>query len=367
MRISRTVVFLILLAAPTNAQPVAQQTANQQPTTGKGEVAGAANVGAQATPQGGATSAGGTGGTGGTTQPDTKSTDTLEAQVASLKSGQLLRYGVTGGLAFAVQTGIPKMSSSTQKTAGVTAMPYILFVPAYWGYSEAKGMYCSTNWGFGSEDDAVKAAQFSSSKAAARKLNELWSQIMAMHLAKHDASQDDIRVLAKNNDVWDKLVETLVTAARSGTTDVTKVDGYATLVFELATDPDNNGWSSSQPLMRGKQGSSTSTMCFWSKLGLWVGKPISYTAQVRITDAGSASPTTKSRTVDPVVAGGLAFAPNSYVSIMAGIGYATAQQDDATNAAGLITAKGQPVGTWALTFALGGNLDIIGALAKPAN
>ena len=303
------------------------------------------------------------------TATSTATNTALEAQVASLRSGQLIRFGVTGGLAFAVQTGVPYKNSSTQKTAGVTAMPYILFVPAYWAYTEAKSMYCSTSWGIGSEDDSVKAAQLSSSKAAARKLNELWSQIRAMHLAKHDPAPGsaDIITLATNNDVGKELVETLAAAAKSDTTDVTKVVGYDSMVFELATDPDHGGWSSAHAATSSSGKANPSTMCLATKFGFWVGKPISYTSQVRITDAGSASPTTKSRSVDPVVAAGLAFAPNSYLSMMVGVGYGTVQQDDATNAAGLVTTKGQPVGTWSLTLALGGNLDIIGALAKSGN
>ncbi len=93
---------------------------------------------------------------------------------------------------------------------------------------------------------------------------------------------------------------------------------------------------------------SVDVTCWYRKFGAWIGRPGSYTVESNIggESAGELE-------FEPVVAFGLGYSPNSYLSIVAGATYgALAEADD---------TKHQ---TWAFTAGIGGNLDIITGLIQ---
>jgi hypothetical protein len=74
-----------------------------------------------------------------------------------LKSGVLLQHGVTVGLALAVHT--PRPNGHTHlESLGVSAMPYVLISPRYWGMGNIQAKYCASGWAFGTSQSRKNIA-----------------------------------------------------------------------------------------------------------------------------------------------------------------------------------------------------------------
>jgi hypothetical protein len=95
---------------------------------------------------------------------------------------------------------------------------------------------------------------------------------------------------------------------------------------------------------------SRAARCGLTLIGLWVGLPLKYEA---MTSVKYAEKPDAMRTVDPTIAFGLAFTPGSYLTVMLGLTASSVRLDDV-----------QKRTLWSTTVALGGNLDIAGALTK---
>lgn len=268
-----------------------------------------------------------------------------EDRVALAKSGRLLRYGVTAGAALTIQTPFRELDGVKVETATLTVTPYLGVLPAYWTTSEERATYCSTTGLFQDGEQARRAATAISRKTAKIELESMLSWLNA-------AGFPDVRsitapqIAARLNALGEKeapyLLEEvpyLVMAAR---------------ILAMADVPAKELQRQDvvNVLAAREWRPELAAPCGLYRLGLWVGRPFGYSADVTINKQRS------TRDVAPVVSFGLLYTPNSYLTAMGGATYSTVVDagDDAN------TTVHRPV--WTLTFGLGGTLDIASLLTK---
>ncbi len=91
---------------------------------------------------------------------------------ADVRSGKLIEYGVTAGVAVGFHTPLPRASGGTGlDTVAVATIPYVMLVPAYIGGDDATNAYCARSWVGGEFSDAADAA-----KLKARRRSEQHSR-----------------------------------------------------------------------------------------------------------------------------------------------------------------------------------------------
>jgi hypothetical protein len=282
----------------------------------------------------------------------------------ALKSGRLMQYGLTAGVAAAMQIGLPT-SDASQKTVAVTAMPYVLAVPFYWGVPQATRSYCAASWGVGDEAEATAAAQGVAKKTAERMYAAAVPVVkQQLRLEKPDASpvltpqqKEDARyaigkqyLLLPRDPADEKELRTTLLMRVRFVEDSVKDD---TLRDDAISSITNIIWN---PRLQGS--------CGLGKVGLWLGIPTSYSATTALTEVNATKPTEAKRDVSPKIAFGLAVVPNAYFSVLVGITLATLAQQDVAATADSPANKGVDKTLVAGTVAIGGNLDLLGALAR---
>lgn len=259
-----------------------------------------------------------------------------QEQFAQLKSGTLLSMGFTGGLALSMQVPSP-INNSTARQTGVktTTMPYVMLLPAYWGAPEANRHFCASSWSSGDEDSATEAALAITRRQAERLFKA------AIHALKAGLPDEEIvkMLFAGSQKAGQLLLPQLKQLLDEGAPDFEARSQYA--ITTLA----NAFWA---PTLRGD--------CGLKKVGIWFGLPTSYSAKSQLaTDTLEAE---ASREYTPQAAFGLGFAPNAYFSILAGLTVGTFKTISVDS------APGESDLAWSGTIAVGGNLDLVGALFK---
>jgi hypothetical protein len=265
----------------------------------------------------------------------------------TLKSGKLISSGLTGGLALAVQTPLGTVDSTGQKSSKAVAMPYLLVLPAYFSKPEAVRVYCASTWGSGSESTAQRAAIAIAKERAELLFDAVVSAIRAEQ--KDDAAiatqlLGDKAIEVTRDDTTRKVysAQEVVTAIRDwdspGKGDQAAKSNKRNEIIQWLAAQDWN------PSLKGR--------CGWTKVGVWVGKPLAYDIRSTVKDAGQAE-----RQFSSVVAFGLGYSPNAYFSILGGVtlGNIADVRDDNTKV---------DVPAWAGTVAIGGNLDLLGGIFK---
>ncbi len=91
-----------------------------------------------------------------------------ETELARLKAGKLIRFGVTGGLAaslnFPLHSGKGAVSGTTYySTPAMGALPYVMFHPKYWKNQPQVNIYCSNSY---AGKRSVAAAQIAADSSA---------------------------------------------------------------------------------------------------------------------------------------------------------------------------------------------------------
>lgn len=269
--------------------------------------------------------------------------NSAEETASRLRSGRLLSLGVTGGAALAVITpmfedGSPTVNNATTATVSPAPMPYLALLPAYWGYREAARTYCASSWGGGSEKDA-----YISANAVSRDAAEL--VLAAIETFPHDVSVEDLkkrlrlelegdlgqRILGEPGHENDQLVGEIHRYLQKPDLEVRK-----RLVARIAL----LDWDPSRP-----------ALCWISKFGVWLGVPAAHEVRAKVQGVNA------NQTYRPVVAFGITFVPNAYVSVLLGAVFGNFMIGETTD------TKGTPQPAWGLVIGLGGNLDILPALA----
>jgi hypothetical protein len=254
----------------------------------------------------------------------------VESALDLAKSGKLMASGITIGTAAAVQVRL-RRGSDVQRGAELVVMPYLMMLPGYFGAPQPLREYCASAWGVG-DDAEASAAAFAAARKTARKRFEAIvadirigmteEQVVHTWFAGH-ADMEFGKVLVKQSVEYAKENDRTRKEARE---------------LELLDALTSRAWN---PTLRGN--------CFIRSFGVWVGRPLGYTTATRLPG----DPDNVERKIHPVVAMGLGYTPHAYVSVLVGLTLAKVEQD-----------SGPEKTFWATTLAMGGNIDIVGALLK---
>lgn len=251
---------------------------------------------------------------------------TADLSAAEVRNGKLIEHGITGGVAVGVHAPLDGGN------AAVATIPYLLLLPGYWGGTNSNNAYCASSWSGGDSVDATKAAQSKARKRAGILFDVAVSKLRARGTSGCDEADKDgkPRNWCKEAELSDQAVNQIAAwlANKSNRSEGEQL----TLKEDIINSISESYWNSA---LAGR--------CLLRKFGAWVGRPLDY----KISDSGTP---TKDRSVASTVAFGLAFAPNAYVSALAGVTYGTV---DDTKAA-----------LWAISAGIGGNLDIATLLTK---
>lgn len=294
-------------------------------------------------------------------------TEAAKAELESEKSAKLLEFGLTVGTAFAVQVPVVLQSAGPstqirQRTASATAMPYLMLLPGFWTGNGYVRKYCASQWAGKSEATASRAADALAREKAALHLDVLLDAVRnhptvtLSQLGSKQPAEENLVPPATEKSVQPKDegeppsrgLEHLTQAQLDGvkrllaTTDVAEKELLRhALETELMTSVVK--WTPGRP----------ARACGWRKIGAWVGIPVKYEARV---EGQPFEVAVNAKTeLDPVIAFGLGYTPNAYVSVLLGGSYnrvsvASSMSDpEARNLAGL----------WTLTVGLGVNADIL--------
>lgn len=222
-----------------------------------------------------------------------------------LQQGKFIQYGVTGGVAAVLETGWSSKGTAgaEQRSNAVTAMPYVLIVPAYWWKPDITATYCATKYG----SDSVTAQEAARAYSIRKVVVTLSPRKRAAYDQGDEATRDEVDSLAREE--W---------------------------------DPSANG------------------RCGSTRIALFVGKPLAYDASVK----PSSEEGERKMSVNSFVAFGGGYAPNAYVTILAGVSlnYIDVKGTDAMSDQPATPDKIRRFVT--AVFAIGGNLDIVASVFK---
>jgi hypothetical protein len=258
------------------------------------------------------------------TELETKKSDTAGAEA---QTQRLMSAGFTGGYALGVSTDVPWRASNRQLNVDAVSMPYFMALPLYFGQPKALRDYCASAWVGGDEYTATEAAM-----VVARRAAELLVKSVKVALEAGIGDEQIHRELLWKISASDAALITAQLRRAASTPDFSDVRA-----LEAAATAQLAMWEWN-PSLKGK--------CGLKQLGIWVGVPLEFDATVRVDRIRMKAK------VSPVFAVGLGYSPNSYFSFLVGPAFSTLEVDGRSRA---VTT---------LVFAVGGNLDIIGALAR---
>jgi hypothetical protein len=273
---------------------------------------------------------------------------------------RVIKYGVTVGAAASVQ--VPLFSSNKLvEPAGVT-MPYVVFLPWFWGQNPGRNAYCAAEWS-GPEDNALAAAALAdgrlpSSLAVARRELRQREEEQTLLTQKVGKARGELKGAVE------QLILQCPAAKQMGIenagnsvarVEIDKVcSSSAVLVNRFDVARRNFGERSREleianRAVRVAKDAVKDVACWPHKVGLYVGYPVTFKATTDIK-RGTAKDVSK-RDVSPVISLGIAVVPNAVVTILAGATLATAPRDDGTSAV---------VGS--LAFGIGANADLVNVI-----
>lgn len=306
--------------------------------------------------------------------------EAAEIKAAEFRSGKLIQYGVTGGVALGINIPIGRVSDGdvVQKVVAFATVPYIMFVPGYWGGDSALNTYCATQWTGTSFVDASKAAEGKAKSEAKLKYDAILARLSARDLLRLDAGgatkeldlgqvcpsyttgtpghPDTYGGLCK--DLWVepadvKSIYEIEIALRLAALKIAAGDAAGAKEAAAAEKRRDDEVAA----LSGETWDVTARgNCAARKIGLWVGVPLDYSAKVEFGGEKEDERPRVTRDVDAIISFGAAFIPNSYVSVLFGATYGTALRD--------VEDEDSSDAVWVLTTAIGGNLDLAALLVK---
>jgi hypothetical protein len=281
-------------------------------------------------------------------------------QLAKFENAELMKYGVTGGVALSIQTQLSHRSLGgvdVHPQVAPAAIGYIQLNPFYWHGSQANREACSTQWSHGDEVSATIAAQAVAAKNAVPILDDIilaWrrappaatpekarlvaeSIARSLHLAwptvkcRHTWSEDRCKI-AKDDDILRHQAFVAIILLARQLLDPAIADPAA-FRTELTKQLGSQFWNS-----------NLKANCVLKRLiGLWAGWAFEYSAPNRQSADTKADG----------FAFGYALSPFAQVSVLLGVTRAVLHRPDYTD-----------LPSWAFTAALGGNLDIVTSISK---
>lgn len=264
----------------------------------------------------------------------TQQAQTAQTNLEALRAGKLIQYGISGGVAVAVQIPGLNRAATSQETFKSTSMPYLVAVPAYWGSGRgARRAYCAAQWTGTSPEDAARAVSRKDAEGLYEEVRAtVQARLRATNRSQLDANEvTEIAGLQFEN--ADREAEDIVVLVSRG---------------DKATAMDSlTAWYAPR---------EASGSCGWHKIGLWAGIPADYNATTTLVELDG-SKRRAEREVRTSFAGGIAFIPNAYLSLLVGVTVGNLRQED-----GDAGEKGTEHTVVAGTVALGGNLDLLSLL-----
>lgn len=289
-----------------------------------------------------------------------------------LSKGNLVRFGLTGGLALTLQVTSGKpLDSKSLYGASVTGIPYIMLHPGYLrnDIHEPNRVYCASRWQGHSINDASAEAKEAAMDHARKGFNAAMDWF-ASGLAdvvdcnpcdptksptcKDLADQADSKRSRSKNTVCKrfflddrdlKVIKEIAQKQKDKTDDpATTKQKTDAIIAVIAQRYWNNRIDTAS--------------CTKYHFGPWIGlSGIPYYAQVQSFDKGGAETSRDNRLITPVVAGGLGWSPNVYFSVLLGVTYSLSLEGkaDGSNAVYHMLTP---------TIGIGGSIDIFTALAK---
>lgn len=280
-----------------------------------------------------------------------KDKEKAKLEVAEVRSGKLLQYGITGGVAVGahIPLGRVEKEQAVLRTAAFATVPYVLFVPGYWGGKDARNAYCASEWSGTDFSDASAAATSKALKRAEIRYTATVDTMRAHDLLDTKAAEA-ANVLCGAEAELNVCEEFDIYA--SEVRSIHAIENLATKNQDQRQFKDARRAEMLRTIALHDWNPTLGTNCWGRRFGLWIGIPIDYTARVQFEkDAGRLS-----RDVDAMVSVGGAFLPNAYVSGLVGATYGLARKvaddDDSKES------------VWSLNLAVGGNLDIATLLVQ---
>lgn len=289
-----------------------------------------------------------------------------EDRFNEIKSGKLIRYGITGGVAFAVTTPFAKIGGVRQNTADITAMPYLALLPAYWrgGYHRATHVACASEYAAGQESArkvAIKLAREDADLVVDAMLAEAatWPEARPAPAASVTAEarvtelQKRLPLPANKITLRDSQGNLTKNTSDIGKFDAADIEEVIVLRRALdATDKDKEKIEALRANLVTRIANriwvpTLDARCVAHKWGVWVGVPLPYDTVMREND------TTVSRRTSGGFAGGLTYTPFAYLSINLGLAYSVYRPDPA-----MPGVDAPNIGVLTPVISLGGNLDI---------
>jgi len=334
-------------------------------------------------------------------------------------NAKLLKSGITAGVSAGLQFPLGARKGTSLQLAAFVAMPYVVFLPGYWGGTEARREYCASEWGGGSESDAAAAAMEIARRKASNKFEAFVSamnveatdeQILAWEdsraqaaSAKYGSAEADFETASKKFKESDKnLTEKLqALQAASGKEDAQaspvtialreveearknflasqekyyaaaalylksrSPDPMATIVARTRIWRDDSGGDPQRREARKADiirwlaeqdwNSTLRGKCWGMKFGAFLGKPLGHEVRAKVRGLGL-----ETRDFSSQLAFGATFTPNAYVSVLAGVTVGEVKRQ------GVEGTPRDPRTVWAGNVSLGGNFDLAAALIKGA-
>ncbi len=271
---------------------------------------------------------------------ETERKEAAQFTAADVKSGKVIESGVTAGAALTLNLYVGESNDfDVSHTASTQWMPYVALFPAYWRARPEQNKYCASSWST-TAVEAQTAADYSARKRAALILDKVASatastraELIKEHLDPDgEASTKQIGELS-----------TLVAEYQSGK------DGDPDSVKRARADAAREAFIARVSTLSLHWSIAEPAACGWYKVGAYVSYSPEHDEALEVK--GKAAGTHK---VNGGWGGGFVFAPNAYVALLVGatISYAdvvrTVDGEDETTS----------VRVPALTFSLGGNLDL---------
>ena len=324
-----------------------------------------------------------------------KSQTELEAGIAALvqktnelSAGNLIQYGLTGGLALTLQvtTGVG-LDNRSLYGASAAVLPYIMLHPGYLKNDkyDGKRAYCAKRWQGSGFRDASEAALADAMDKARRTYFSLL-QLIARNYgttdimcakAKGDAaaqSQSKAADLPSDAGVCKRynIANTDLEAIKAVYHDIYLQNtqlGNRSSPVATAKEPITDLGEIEKTLQpRERDVIASIAHSYWNPLlapncsqynfGLWAGLGgLPYTAQIVTKQGAEQDDTRDNRTLTPIIAGGVGYSPNTYLSILVGVTYSLiveGKPDGGTTTFSLLTP----------TIGLAGSINIFSALTK---
>jgi hypothetical protein len=250
-----------------------------------------------------------------------------------LKSGKLIRYGITAGVAGAA---LWQRHDHIQKSLATATMPYVAVFPAWWTpMGDATRAYCAASW-LGS-DPVRDATAIAISDTVTALSAEGDSKILLA--AVQQAALGQIRFAGLSfRRVGERALDTPPQLE-----ELYKQDRPLAVA---ATILKYSGWN---VMLAGR-------CSVWRRFGVYLGLPATFSTNARLAaDLPIANIEFK-----PTYSFGLAIAPVSAISLLIGVTRSRVLRD-------LPKGKDEPdraigVSAWSFTVAVGGNLDLLSSL-----